>query len=156
MLRICLVFAAILAACGSAKEGSDPGLIRADIARIDDVIAADESVHVLAEVDGAVEDRLPVRAAEMIRAAAIPSITKTRTALAGLHIVSPEVSRLLSIFTTAESARAAALEAYASALARGEVEDERLLDALHAHRTAENAWLRSVTELDALREQTKK
>jgi hypothetical protein len=137
--------------CGAAgDEGPDPAALRADRLVLDAVLSRDGSRGVLREVDEAVEDRLPVRAAEMLRGAAVPAVRRLRVAIEAETLRTEAGRAMRARAVEVLEARAQAMERYADALARGEVEDERLLAALHAHRLAEQRWLRLLDDAHAL------
>lgn len=114
---------------------------RADVAALGELMAApvDPVDAALPAVDDAVERDLPVRAAELLRATAIPA---ARELVARAEAIEPTTDLGVALrrqWLAAQSQRVAALEAYAAALERGIVEDLVLADALRDQRLAVTA-----------------
>ncbi len=129
---------ATLAACGpEVPPASDPRALRGDGEALTRLLGSDPAQPVLSELDGMIEDRLPVRAAGHIRTAALPAVRRQRERVGALSLRTAEGRALQERAVRASRQRAESLEAYAAALARGEVEDAQLLEAVRAHRVAE-------------------
>jgi hypothetical protein len=132
------VLVVTLAACGpDGPEASDPRALRGDGEALTQLLASDPAQPVLAELDGMIEDRLPVRAAGHIRTAALPAVRRQRERVGAVQLRTAEGRALQERAVRACRRRAESLEAYAAALTRGEVEDTQLLEAVRAHRAAE-------------------
>ncbi len=127
-----------VAACGpQAPTPTDPRALRSDGEALTRLLASDPAQPVLTEIDGMIEDRVPVRAAETVRGAALPAVRRQRERLGGASLRTAEGRALQERAVRACRRRGEALESYAAALARGEVEDDGLLEAVRAHRAAE-------------------
>lgn len=138
-------------ACGpTSPPPTDPGLLRADAALLTASIGRDPAPQILGEADGMIEDRRPVRAAEIMRTAALPAVRRQLARVAALALRTAEGRALQERAGRAYRRRAAAIERYAAALARGELEDEVLLDAVRAHREAEQEVLSVIEASQAL------
>ncbi len=123
---------------GATAEGSpaDSPDVAEDRARIVRAIAEDPARPPLAEVDAAIDDDLPVRAAELLGDAAIPAARDAAAAARALEARTDEGVRLRDALAAAFEERVTALEQKARALERG-VEDLALADAFRAERRAE-------------------
>jgi len=143
------VVTSVVAACGpQAPAPSDPRALRADGEALTRILASDPAQPVLDELDGMIEDRLPVRAAGHIRTAALPAVRRQRERMGAVAMRTAEGRALEERSVRAYRRRAESLESYATALARGEVEDAALLEAVRSHRAAE---LEVLAVLDAAR-----
>ena len=132
------MLAAMLAACGAeGLPSSDPRALRSDGEALTRLLASDPAQPVLDELDGMIEDRLPVRAAGHIRTAALPAVRRQRERVGAAALRTAEGRALQERAVRACRRRADSLEAYAAALERGEVEDAQLLGAVRSHRAAE-------------------
>ena len=141
-LAAVLVASLLSAACGSSKpDATDPRVLRADGATLTAAIARDPAPQILGEADGMIDDRKPVRAAEVMRTAAVPAVRRQIERVGALQPRSAEGRALQERTLRAYRARLRAIEQYAAALARGEIEDETLLLAVRAHRLAEEEVL---------------
>ncbi len=130
------------AACGpSAPPPTSPALLRADSAALSDAIARDPAPQILSEADGMIDDRRSVRAAEILRTAALPAVRRQLERVGAVSLQTAEGRALQERAARAYRRRMEAIERYAAALARGEVEDETLLGAVRAHREAEEEVL---------------
>lgn len=135
-----LFAAALAASCAeesAAARGGDEPAAAADAARVTRAIADDPAREALAEVDAAIDDDLPARAAELLEQAAIPAARDAVARARALETLTDEGARLRLALVSALEARAEALEKEAAALSRGMVEDLALVDALRAERRAE-------------------
>jgi hypothetical protein len=138
-----------LVACGAdGPVASDPRALRGDGEALTRLLASDPAQPVLDELDGMIEDRLPVRAAGHIRTAALPAVRRQRERVGAAVLRTAEGRALQERAVRACRRRAESLDSYAAALARGEVEDGQLLEAVRAHRAAE---LEVLAALDAAR-----
>lgn len=137
-----LLTSLLSAACGSSEpDGTDPRVLRADGATLTAAIARDPAPQILGEADGMIDDRKPVRAAEVMRTAAVPAVRRQIERVGALQPRSVEGRALQERTLRAYRTRLRAIEQYAAALARGELEDETLLLAVRAHRLAEEEVL---------------
>lgn len=137
-------------ACGGPAP-SDPVRVRADARALQVVLANDRTVAILEEVDRAVDDRLPVRAAELIDRAALPAARTLRERLEQATIVTPEGERVRTKAVGVASRRVRSLEQWRDALARGTVEDMQLVDAMRSQRAVERELVALDDELAKLR-----
>ena len=80
-------------------------------------------------------------AAEVMRTAAVPAVRRQMERVGALQLRSVEGRALQERMLRAYRTRLRAIEQYAAALARGELEDETLLLAVRAHRLAEEEVL---------------
>ena len=144
--------AALLAtACGpSGPPPTDPRLLRADSDALVATVARDPAPQILTEADGMIDDRRPVRAAEILRTAALPAVRRQLERVGALELRTGEGRALQERAGRAYRRRAAAIERYAAALERGQLEDEALLEAVHAHRDAEGEVLAVIEASQAL------
>jgi hypothetical protein len=118
----------------TAAEAADVGALAAALTgQVDPVSEA------LAAVDAAVERDLPVRAAELLRAQALPACRTLVATAEAIEVGTDLGAALRQQLVAAHTLRAAALEAYAGALERGIVEDLVLADALRDQRVAGQA-----------------
>jgi hypothetical protein len=146
-----LVGAAVCAACGSSGPPPvDPALVRADAAALTAAVARDPAPQILGEADGMIDDRRPVRAAEVLRTAALPAVRRQLERVAVLRLRTGEGRALQERAGRAYRRRSAAIERYAAALARGEIEDDELLASVRAHREAEEEVLAVIEAAQAL------
>jgi hypothetical protein len=141
-LALAVLCVALDVGCGpSAPPSTDPRLLRADSAALTNAIARDPAPQILAEADGMIDDRRPVRAAEILRTSALPAIRRHLERVGALTLRTAEGRALQERGARAYRRRLTAIEAYAAALERGELEDETLLEAVRAHRLAEEEVL---------------
>jgi hypothetical protein len=146
-----LVGAAVCAACGpSGPPPVDPALVRIDAAALTAAVARDPAPQILGEADGMIDDRRPVRAAEVLRTAALPAVRRQLERVAALQLRTAEGRALQERAGRAYRRRSAAIERYAAALARGEIEDDELLASVRAHREAEEEVLAVIEAAQAL------
>ena len=112
---------------------------------------ADDPVRVtLRDVDEASAGDLPVRASDILRERSIPAARARHQALADLERSTPRASALRDACREAAEERSEALVEYAEVLARGLVEDLRLVDASQRHRRAEAAMIAATVRVRAL------
>lgn len=151
MTRLVGCVLVLAAACGdgAAPEGPPPGL-RDDARTILEVASDDPTVGALEEVDDAVLENLPTRAAELLERGAIPAARRQAERLDRLEVSTPEGRRLHRRLLEAYRDRTEALEAYRESLRRGEVEDLRLVEAMGAQREAETEIAALMAELEGL------
>ncbi len=138
-LPLLWVLAAVFGACAdepAATPAAEPA-VADEVARILRAIEDDPARGALAEVDAAVEDDLPVRAAELLREKAIPAAREAVARGRALEMRTGEGARLRLALVSALEARVRALEQEASVLSRGMVEDFALAGAFRAERIAE-------------------
>ncbi len=88
-----------------------------------------------------IDDRRPVRAAEIMRGSALPAVRRQLERVGALGLRTAEGRALQERAARAYRKRMEAIERYAAALERGEVEDTALLQAVRAHREAEEEVL---------------
>ncbi|MBO6938009.1 MAG: hypothetical protein JJ863_23770 [Deltaproteobacteria bacterium] len=138
-MRAALAIALVLAAGCEEDEPEAPAAdIVSDAADIQRVLADDLAMLSLEEVETAVDDDLPARAAELLEQGAIPNVRRQRTAIEELTPGTDDGRALQTEALQLLDARIAALESYREVLARGLVADDlALLDAIRAQRLAE-------------------
>jgi hypothetical protein len=140
-----------LYACGDDDAAQPPPAdLREDARAIAEILADDPTPAALVEVDDAILDDLPVRAAEMLESGAIPAARRQVEAAEALDLGTPDGRQLRNRVVTAMRARVHALEAYRDALARGEVEDLQLAQALREQRAAEASIAEASVAVEAL------
>ena len=145
------LLAACLLGCGDDEEAAPASAdLEADARAIAEVLADDPTPAALVEVDDAILDDLPVRAAEMLESGAIPAARRQVERIDALELGTSEGRVLRNRVATAMRARVDALEGYREALSRGEVEDLQLAQALRAQREAEGALAAASEEVEAL------
>ena len=131
-----------VAACGPSAPAATPlALLRADSDALSEAIARDPAPQILSEADGMIDDRRSVRAAEIMRTAALPAVRRQLERVGAVSLRTAEGRALQERAARAYRRRMEAIEGYAAALARGELEDETLLSAVRAHREAEEEVL---------------
>ena len=151
---------ALVAGLGTALAGvwgcggpaaSEPVRVRADARALQVVVANDRTVAILEEVDRAVDDRLPVRGAELLDRAALPAARALREHLEQAQLTTPEGERLRSKAVAVAARRVRSLERWRYALARGTVEDLELVDAMREQRAVERELVALDDELAKVR-----
>lgn len=138
--RALLAAAVLLCACGDDDEGPSREL-EADARLLSEAMVEDPAAGALEEVDEAMLDDLPARAAELLESGAIPASRQQAERVEALEMSTAEGRRLRRRLLDAYRARTAALEQYREALARGHVEDLRLTDSMRAQREAHERLL---------------
>jgi hypothetical protein len=123
-----------------------------DAERIARAISDDPARASLAEVDAALDQDLPVRAAELLSDSAIPAARESLERARVMEVDTAEGGRMREALVSALDARVRALEQKASALERGMVEDLALADAFRAERAAEEQLVAVVESLATTRE----
>lgn len=137
-------------ACGDEQPEGPPPDVREDARVLAEILADDPTPRALSEVDDAVMDDLPARAAELLESGAIPA-ARQRLALAEAAAVQTTEGRLLrNEVVAAMRERVAALEEYRAVLARGDVTDLRLAAALRKQRHAEGALAEASAAVEML------
>jgi hypothetical protein len=139
-----------LVACGGGA-GEAERAARADLDRLEALLARDPAAEPLREVDEAIDDELLVRAGELLEAQGLPAAREAARAAGALEVRSPEARRLGEALSAAYRARVEALEQTARVLARGPGEGLALVDAFRAQREAEGQILAVREALEALR-----
>ncbi|MAQ17400.1 MAG: hypothetical protein CMN30_21710 [Sandaracinus sp.] len=142
----------VLAACGDdADEGPSRRLV-VDVADLQRAMGDDLAVLALEEVEDAVADDLPARAAQLLERGAIPATERQRATIAALEMSTDEGVALRDRAVALVADRKAALEAYREVLARGLMTDDlAMLDAITAQREAEEALTAFFAELELIR-----
>ena len=140
-MRAALAIALVLVAgCEEDEPEAQPPDIVTDAADIQRVLADDLAMLSLEEVETAVDDDLPARAAELLEQGAIPNARRQRTAVEELTPGTDQGRELQTEALGLLDARIEALESYRTVLARGLVQDDlAMLDAIRAQRLAEEA-----------------
>jgi hypothetical protein len=146
----CTALAAALIGCGDDAAPGPPPELRDDARLLAEVLADDDTPQALVEVDDAILDRLPVRAAELLESGAIPAARRVAERVEAAEVRTVEGRQVRSRVLSASRARVEALEAYRDALRRGDVEDLRLAATLRAQREAESALADATVEVEAL------
>ena len=137
--------------CEEDEPEGPPPALRDDARAMQAIVADDLVVLSLEEVEAAVDDDLPVRAASLLERGAIPGARRHREALEAFEPSTPEGRRLKERGAEALKQRSEALEAYREVLARGLVEDDlALLNAIRAQRAAEEEVLAFMAALDVV------
>lgn len=150
-MRAAAALLLVLGACGD--DGAPPPereLLR-DVKALQDLMAQDPTIGVLAEIDREVDEERPVRASEMIANAGLPAARRQIEAAEGVETVTTRGRALRDRLVAIYRKRAEGLEAYGVALARGVVEDVQLLDAMQKQREAEIELTDFSLELSELR-----
>lgn len=135
----------VLVGCGD-DEGPSRDL-RADARALSEIVVDDPAAGALEEVDDAMLDDLPARAAQLLEEGAIPASRRQAERVRALEVRTTEGRRLRRRLLEAYRARTTALEQYREALERGHVEDLKLTDSLHAQRDAHDQLLEIDAEL---------
>ena len=141
----------VLAGCTHEDDGSPPMLVRTDASLLAEACAVDSTLRTLEQIDNHIADRLPVRAAALIRDTALPSSRRTTEALRAVRVMTPEGRATKELVVAAYSARVAALDVWAQQLSLGETNDAAQLATCRAHREAEQAVLDAIDALEFLR-----
>jgi hypothetical protein len=140
-----------LLACGDDEPEAPVADLVGDAAAIQRVMADDLAMISLEEVEEAVDEDLPARAAELLEQGGIPNVRRQREAVAALEPGTPEGQALQTEALELLDARIDALESYREVLARGLVADDlALLDAIQAQRRAEEAITGFFGRLEAI------
>ena len=133
-------------ACGDDSADAPTASLVQDVGDIQRTMADDLVVLALEEVESAVADDLPARAAHLLEVGAIPATERQREAVQGLEMGTDDGRAFRDEAAQLLAARKVALESYRAVLARGLVADDlAMLDAIHDQRVAEDA----ITELFA-------
>jgi len=147
-----LLAGALLLGCGDDAEPEAPDAeLVLDVRDLQVAVTDERALGSLEEVDEAVADDLPVRAAELLEAGAIPAAERHVGQLRDLPMRTASGRGLRAQAVEVLQARADALEQYRAALERGLVEDVTLLEALGAQRRAEEEVDAFLGELEAIR-----
>lgn len=129
-----------VAGCGDDEPEAPAPDVVDDAAAIQRVMADDLSMLSLEEVEQAVDEDLPARAAELLEQGGIPNVRRQREAVAELEPGTDEGTALQTEALELLDARIEALESYREVLSRGLVQDDlAMLDAIQAQRRAEEA-----------------
>ena len=145
------LLAGFAAGCDEDEPEGPPPALMDDARAMQQIVADDLVVLSLEEVEAAVDDELPVRAASLLERGAIPGARRHREALEAFEPSTPEGRQLKERGEEALRQRSEALEAYREVLARGLVEDDlALLDAVRAQRAAEDEVLAFMNALDSV------
>lgn len=148
---LALALLALFAGCDEDEPEGPPPDVVTDAAAIQRVLADDLAMLSLDEVENAVDDDLPARAAELLERGAIPNVRRQREAIAELAPGTDEGRALQTEALELVDARIEALESYREVLARGLVQDDlAMLDAIRAQRRAEEAITGYFDRLEAI------
>ena len=151
-MRATLALVLTACACGNdAPEVAEPEAdLRAEVRLLQRAMTRDLVLLSLEEVEEAMAEDLPVRAAELLESGAIPASRRQAERVAGLATHHPRAQALRDEAVELLGERTRALEAYQRALERGLVEDVTLLDALSSQREAEEAIDAFLGRLEAI------
>jgi hypothetical protein len=134
--------------CESGPRPSEPSLVRADASRLVTATSSDPTVAYLEEVDGFVDDRLPVRAGERLTAAVIPASRRLREGVEGTNLTTPELREMRRVLVATLRERERVMAQWAEALRLGESNLAAQLDALRRHRRIEERLVVLLGTLD--------
>ncbi|MDH5490920.1 MAG: hypothetical protein OEY14_02995 [Myxococcales bacterium] len=138
------------AACGQeAPEGSS-GQLAAEVEHLQAVLLSDVYHSADRHVRAALESDLPARAAALLEREVAPA---ARLQLQAVEEMSPSTERgreLRALALSRLEARLGTVREYARVLARGPVEDLRLVDAMRSRREAELGIVGLLEQLDAI------
>lgn len=148
---LALLSLSFLLACGHGDGRSDEIAIRADADKLGEAMSRDPATRALGEVDGFIQDRRPVLAAQTIESGALPAVRRHIAIIEGLSLATPEVQAAQQQARRAYRHRESAITAWAHVLARGEVEDADLLAAIHDERMAEQEIVQAIDAVAVLR-----
>ncbi|MDQ3035956.1 MAG: hypothetical protein M3Y87_26365 [Myxococcota bacterium] len=129
-----------LVASGCSGDGGAEGVasLERDALALQEVLATDPARAVLREIEQAVDTERPVMAAEMIDRGGLPAVHRQIERFQQATMTTREGRALRTRAVRIHRARAAALELYRDALARGiGTEDESLLVAMRSYAEAE-------------------
>lgn len=143
---LCALFAT--GACESGPRQSEPPLVRADASRLVTATSSDPTVAYLEEVDGFVDDRLPVRAADRLKAAVIPASRRLREGVEETNLTTPELREMRRVLVETLRERERVMAQWAEALTLGEDNLAAQLDALRQHRRIEERLVVLLGALD--------
>jgi len=135
--------------CGGSEEPAPT--LEDDVIALQASVAADTCPGALEDVDRAVEEDKPVRAARLLRSAGIPAAARQVARLRDTPAHTSEGIGLRQEGVTLYEARRRALAAYADVLERGVVEDFALVVALDGQRQADAALGAYLSRLEELR-----
>jgi hypothetical protein len=141
----------IALACDRGGDAGDsPELLRRDVRDLQQLLGEDAVPAAMQEVDDAVAEGKPVLASELLEAGALSAARRQHERAGALSPGSAQGRSLARRLARLYEQRIAALTAYRDALARGEVEDMALVEALRRQREADEGLLAIHNELDAL------
>lgn len=150
-MRFAIVTALVSAlACGRGEVEDAPELLRRDVRDLTQLLGEDAVPAAMQEVDDAVAEGKPVLASELLEAGALSAARRQHERAGALSPASAQGRSLARRLARLYEQRIAALTAYRDALARGEVEDMALVEALRRQREADEGLLAIHNELDAL------
>jgi hypothetical protein len=141
-----VAIAAMLVACGD-DEAARPADLAAEAVAIAAVIDDDRCGPAIDDAMHAMDTERPVMAAGILGSTALPAARQQLGRIEAVEAGSPEARTLRARAVRVHRARIAALEGLRDALARGPVEDDVLLDAIHASAEAERDLQQLRTEL---------
>lgn len=145
---VCLVWGI---ACSDDSGGEAPEAdLQTQVRTLHREVTNDLVLIALEEVEEAMAEDLPVRAAELLETGAIPAARRQAERVGALDLSHPRAIELRDRAAARLSARTDALDAYRRALQRGLVEDVTLLDALQKQREAEEAIDELLGQLEAI------
>lgn len=154
MRRRAALFALCLAlsACegGSGEEEPDETLV-AEVTSMQRVMALDPAAAPYTEAEDALAEDLPVRASERLEAGAIPAAVRQVDLIGAVPVETARGRRLRAEAGRVYARRVRAWRRYATALARGPVEDIELLDAIGEVRSVEQELLELHAQLAEIR-----
>lgn len=139
-MRLAFALALLFSGCEEDEPEAPAPDIVTDASEIQRVLADDLAMLSLEEVETAVDDDLPARAAELLEQGAIPNVRRQREAVTALSPGTDQGRELQTEALGLVDARIEALQSYREVLARGLVQDDlAMLDAIRAQRRAEEA-----------------
>lgn len=146
-----LAIAAFAIACSGSDAGAGAS-IEGDAIVLQEILGSDPARTVLREIEQAVDTERPVMAAEMIEHSGLPAVRRQIERLQQAAVATRDGRALRTRAVRIHRARAAALEGYRDALARGiGTEDESLLAAMRAYAEAELQIVQLYEDLEVIR-----
>ena len=146
-----LILALVVSACGGGGDAAPPSAdVRADAQALQQILGEDPARLVLEEVDVAIREERPVLASQIIDSAAIPATRRQIERLEQAPAASQQGRTLRARAVRLHRARLRALEQWRDALATT-VEDDALVEALHASADAEREIVELYDELERIR-----
>lgn len=150
MRALCIACLVCSACSGDSSEEAPPASLQSEVRELHREVTNDLVLIALDEVEDAMSEDLPVRAAELLESGAIPASRRQAERVADLRLTQPRALELRDRAVERLRARTEALNDYRDALERGLVEDVTLLDALQKQREAEEAIDELLGELEAI------
>ncbi len=151
MTRLALTLVALVACSDDSAQTPEPTAdLQTEVRTLHREVTNDLVLISLEEVEEAMAEDLPVRAAELLQSGTIPAARRQARRVEELELGHPRAQALRERAVERLGARTEALQAYQQALERGLVEDVTLLDALQKQREAEEAIDALLGELEAI------